>query len=120
MDFLTNKIKTMKTDNVLQPTIGQWRAMFSELTETNWINAGKKNICILNGNDNLDEEINASEAKANAELIVTAVNACKEINPDNPVKVAELLPEIIRNYISRQHVYELKTSTEMDLATQLS
>jgi hypothetical protein len=33
----------------------------------------------------------------NAELIVTAVNACKEINPDNPLNVAKAIPELFEN-----------------------
>src|SRR4030095_4285339 len=39
----------------------------------------------------------AAEAytKETAELIVTAVNACKAINPDNPLAVAKILPELV-------------------------
>lgn len=44
-----------------------------------------------------DEQIKESEisAKYKTELIATAVNSCKEINPGNPLKVAELLPNLI-------------------------
>ena len=34
-------------------------------------------------------------AKANANLICEAVNACKEINPDNPLKVAQSIEELV-------------------------
>jgi len=34
-------------------------------------------------------------AKANAALIVAAVNACFAINPDNPLAVAEALPKLV-------------------------
>lgn len=39
--------------------------------------------------------------KENAELIVAAVNACKTINPDNPLNVAKVLPEFI-NWLLKQ------------------
>lgn len=34
--------------------------------------------------------------KQDAELILTAVNACKDINPDNPLKVAIGLPKLFK------------------------
>jgi hypothetical protein len=34
-------------------------------------------------------------AEANANLIVAAVNACFAINPENPLAVAEALPELV-------------------------
>jgi hypothetical protein len=34
-----------------------------------------------------------NNAKYNAELIATAVNACKEINPDNPLNVAKVVED---------------------------
>jgi hypothetical protein len=36
------------------------------------------------------------EVFANAALIVAAVNACFAINPDNPMAVAEGMPELIK------------------------
>ena len=36
-----------------------------------------------------------SWAEVNAALIVAAVNACFAINPDNPLAVAEALPELV-------------------------
>jgi hypothetical protein len=36
------------------------------------------------------------DVEANAALIVAAVNACFTINPDNPLAVAEALPEIVK------------------------
>lgn len=33
-------------------------------------------------------------ARANAHLIVTAVNACAQVNPDNPMAVAEAIEEM--------------------------
>jgi len=35
-----------------------------------------------------------NEAYANADIIVLAVNACKEINPDNPISVAESIVDM--------------------------
>ena len=35
----------------------------------------------------------AKESKANAQIIVTAVNQCKGVNPDNPQAVAESIVE---------------------------
>ena len=35
------------------------------------------------------------EVNANAVLIVAAVNACFQINPENPMAVAEALPEMV-------------------------
>jgi len=35
------------------------------------------------------------EVGANAALIVAAVNACFKVNPDNPLAVAEALPELV-------------------------
>lgn len=35
-----------------------------------------------------------SEQQANARLIVTAVNACQKINPDNPLAVAESISDL--------------------------
>lgn len=36
------------------------------------------------------------EAEANAHLITAAINACKEINLDNPIAVAEALPDLLK------------------------
>jgi len=36
------------------------------------------------------------EVQANAALIVAAINSCFAVNPENPLAVAEALPEIIR------------------------
>ena len=36
-----------------------------------------------------------NEAEANAVLIVAAVNACFQINPENPMAVAEALPGLV-------------------------
>jgi len=35
-----------------------------------------------------------SETGANANMIVTAVNACQEVNPDNPMAVAESIKDV--------------------------
>ena len=49
------------------------------------------------------------ESKANANLIVSAVNACQKINPDNPQAVAEAIPEmyealrkLVKTYVMNQ------------------
>lgn len=43
-------------------------------------------------------EGNLKRKKDQALLLVTAVNNCKSINPDNPLKVAELLPDIFQAF----------------------
>lgn len=48
---------------------------------------GPPNIRIWDRNDD--------RARANAQLIVAARNACMEINPENPIAVAEALPELL-------------------------
>ena len=35
------------------------------------------------------------EEKANADLILAAVNACGKVNPNNPIAAAEALPELL-------------------------
>lgn len=40
-------------------------------------------------------EAKMAEGKANARLIVAAVNACFTINPSNPLAVAEAMPELV-------------------------
>ena len=52
---------------------------------------GVKDEYITEGEGISDEK----EICANAALIVAAVNACFAINPDNPMAVAEALPEIV-------------------------
>lgn len=48
--------------------------------------------------------VSSEEAEANAQLIVTAVNACKAINPENPLAVAEGLGELYEalKYVIRE------------------
>lgn len=43
-----------------------------------------------------DAPMPKEEAAANAALIVAAVNACFALNPDNPLAVAEALPELVK------------------------
>jgi len=40
--------------------------------------------------------VSEAYSQANANLIVTAVNACKSINPDNPLLVAESIEKAFR------------------------
>lgn len=50
---------------------------------------------------------NEQEVEANANLIVTAVNACKRINPDNPQAVAGAIPEVVEALRAFNHVCEV-------------
>jgi len=42
-----------------------------------------------------DSSLSYKKARKKAEFIVAAVNACKKINPDNPIAVAEILPDLL-------------------------
>jgi len=54
------------------------------------ISIGTETVAICPAQDlNMTHQPNIKEMEANAHLIVTVVNACIELNPDNPMAVAE-------------------------------
>lgn len=76
-------------------TKGEWKFYEPEIEPNRvviWSDLGEnsmRSICRTFGYcDTKEEEL------ANANLIVTAVNACKEINPDNPQVVAERIKDM--------------------------
>ncbi len=77
-------------------TEGKWerhnRLYGDEVTEHIW--CGDEHIADLDGKN----------ASANANLIVSCVNACKSVNPDNPQAVAESIKEM---YEALKHYREL-------------
>jgi hypothetical protein len=79
----------MKTDTV-NITPLKW----TQLGETIRI-ADNRTLCYVNPFGDEDEGIPSEEDVNKAKLIVAAVNACKEINTDNPIAVANELPDLI-------------------------
>jgi hypothetical protein len=84
----------MKTDTV---NINKWEVNEAASNSYDIINHGLNNTRI---NIKTTDYRNAAtlKIKENAELIVAAVNACKDINPDNPLKVASHLVEFVEMY----------------------
>jgi len=64
----------------------EWSAVYH-----GWTDDGGKPIWFV---ETIDDVICELNDKANADLIVAAVNACIKLNPDNPMAVAEALPEL--------------------------
>ncbi len=68
-------------------------------TEGDWIvQTDKETICregarVARAYDPEFPEKVTKQTEANAHLIVAAVNACKKINPENPMAAAEALPK---------------------------
>ena len=60
-----------------------------------------------------------ADVEANARLIIAAVNACFAVNPDNPLAVAEALPELVeacRFYIQRVGGYPISSRHRVENA----
>lgn len=51
-------------------TKGEWKALFSDLTDQNWIQADNRNIALINGGEY--DTTPMEEAKANSKLIAAA------------------------------------------------
>jgi hypothetical protein len=78
----------MKTETVIKKN--KW------FKESCLIEDEKQVYCRLYKQDfNSDEEADAA-----ADLIATALNACKEINKDNPLNVAKAIPELFKALIT--------------------
>lgn len=78
-------------------TIGHIKAVLPERASQGWT----PTICRY---DHCAPSISIEEAKANASLIVAAVNACAKVNPDNPMAVAGSISEMyeaLRNLVKR-------------------
>ena len=75
-------------------TKGQWEAYLTNKTPPEWT------ICAgVNGEQGIaktvvDDSISILSRKANANLIAAAVNACAEVNPENPQAVAESIGDM--------------------------
>jgi len=69
----------------LNYTKGKWEVGY--LGGGYFIGDGEISIASMTG-------LSETDAKVNAELIVAAVNACQKVNPDNPLAVAEALPDM--------------------------
>lgn len=80
--------------NEMTYTQGEWKAtethIFDE-TLVSYITCG--NFTIAQTRLNLPENT-VEENDANANLIVTAVNACQSVNPDNPLAAAESIKDM--------------------------
>ncbi len=85
-------------------TKGEWKVR-NYTTED-----GEFDVCVINrGLDAMIARVGGltaiKEAKANAHLIVAAINACISVNPDNPLAVAESIKpmyEALKLYQSHQ------------------
>jgi hypothetical protein len=81
----------MKAETLNLPTQGEWK-----WKQTRGNNDYEHKIYVFEETiADLDGE-NSQKVRANAELIVTAVNACKEINPANPLAAARAAPELLK------------------------
>jgi len=67
-----------------KPTPGPWILMGCDVEDEN-----KDTITFCCGTGTSEDD------EANAALVVAAVNACFKVNPDNPLAVAEALPELV-------------------------
>lgn len=76
-----------------KPTAGPWQTSgntYSDVVEI-WSSkpSGRKAFLLADVHQDMgDEPATPDPAKANADLIVAACNACHEINPDDPIGVA--------------------------------
>ena len=71
----------------LNYTKGKWEVGY--LGGGYFIGDGEISIASMTG-------LSETDAKVNAELIIAAVNACQKVNPDNPLAVAEALPDMYK------------------------
>jgi len=82
-----------------KPTPGPWEAWPD--ADTNQLAVGPKmggvGVCdVVNVNGiGISTEDTRATGEANARLVAAAVNACFVVNPENPLAVAEALPEIV-------------------------
>lgn len=66
-------------------TKGDWK--FNMLNDLG-VEGDSESIC------HITRRVNIAESEANAHLIVSAVNACIKLNPDNPLAVADSITEL--------------------------
>ena len=67
------------------PTPGKWKRSYEIIEDEEG-----KTLAICSGHDtSLDQD------EANANFVLTALEACFAVNPDNPLAVAEALPELL-------------------------
>ncbi len=87
--------------NTSKPTPGHWRVGDAGLTVFGPPNGQPSPVTVAN-----------TKNRANAALITAAVNACHAVNPDNPLAVAEAIPELARLL----HETQLYLETALDMA----
>jgi hypothetical protein len=77
-----------------KPTPGPWKISknFPGSTATFREVEDPRGRVVLVGQSGLKNDL---PADSNAALIVAAVNACFAVNPDNPMAVAEAMPEVV-------------------------
>ena len=75
-----------------KPTIGKWYTSQHERPNDYSIHGENGFVCWTHNGDKKYK--GNPDSLSNARIIVTAVNACKEINPDNPQEVAESIGEM--------------------------
>ena len=78
-----------------KPTPGPWRMDFGP-RQYSLKGADCHNVVFM-ALPSEDYGAGIAEIDANAEFILAAVNACFQINPENPIAVAEALPELVES-----------------------
>ena len=74
-----------------KPTPGPWRADLNRYDNEWRVYSDGKMCPVINSLFKPESDI----GQANARLIAAAVNACFKVNPENPIAVAEALPELV-------------------------
>jgi len=73
---------------------GKWGVVFLHELDCWAVEKEGHQICELRPSHSASSALSSEEHNANAHLIVEAVNACIEINPDNPMAVAESISDM--------------------------
>ena len=81
----------------LNYTKGEWKIKGTNVIRANSMGrVGMGLYTIARAYDPDNSPLQTPIALANARLIAAAVNACQKINPDNPLAVAEALPDMYK------------------------
>ena len=75
---------------------GPWEVQQGAMTKLFSVNVGSYRIAHIQVGRSENEERSYNEEKANANLIVSAVNSCISMNPDNPMAVAEGIEGLVK------------------------
>jgi len=59
------------------------------------VNSGQEEECTELGITETDQTVGYIHEQGDADLVIAAVNACKQINPTNPIAAAEAVPALL-------------------------